>query len=298
MFSLCCGKGQIKLPKVRPTPKYLLDLYMDKKKGPNFRRNIRPYNAMLNFSSIGGKIDHGINKGRGPNVFRMTGVNHHKMGSLLPNDGEPPKFCQLYIYDTDNEVENRLKSINVQHSSKIEPEIVEGLIKMLEENNHLVQKFRMARDRFKNDNVIDLKIIMKILRSTSGRENHIMPSDEIAVIMVGDDDPKCEDRDIVVSSKTDGLQRITTLHPLMMALQYPILFPHGEDGFRKGLKYCVSSNDRKKKRENVTMREYYCHTFMVRLDQGTFSFIGIVCKFKLQNYLLILDMFALTRSYS
>ncbi|KAK1381124.1 hypothetical protein POM88_027868 [Heracleum sosnowskyi] len=41
-----------------------------------------------------------------------------------------------------------------------------------------------------------------------------------------------------------------------------------EDGFRKGLKYSVSSDDRQKKRENVTMREYYSYTFMVRLDQG------------------------------
>lgn len=193
------------------------------------------------------------------------------MGSLIPKDGATPNFCQLYIYDTENEVENRMKSINVQHSNTIEPKILEGLIKMLEENNHLIQTFRMAIDRFKNENVVDLKIVMKVSRSTSGRENHIMPSNEIAVLMVGDDDPKCEDRDIVVSSKTEGLKRITTLHPLMMSLQYPILFPHGEDGFHKDLKYHKTSAERKKKRENVTMREYYSHTFMVRLEQGITS---------------------------
>jgi hypothetical protein len=32
------------------------------------------------------------------------------MGSLLPKDGETPKFAQLYIYDTDNEVDHRIKS--------------------------------------------------------------------------------------------------------------------------------------------------------------------------------------------
>ena len=117
---------------------------------------------------------------------------------------------------------------------------------MLDENNHLVKKFRMAHDRFRDDNIVDLKIVMKVSRATSGRENHLMPSNEIAVIMVGDDDLKCEDRDIVVSSKSDGLKRITTLHPLMMALQYPLLFPRGEDGFHKELKYIVTPDSRKK----------------------------------------------------
>lgn len=71
-FSLCCGKGEIKLPKVKPTPQFLLDLHKDKEKATNFRRCIRSYNAMVNFSSIGGKVDHSINKGRGPKIFRMT----------------------------------------------------------------------------------------------------------------------------------------------------------------------------------------------------------------------------------
>lgn len=87
--------------------------------------------------------------------------------------------------------------------------------------------------------------------------------------MVDDDDPKCEDRDIVVSSKSEGLKRITTLHPLMMTLQYHVLFPHGEDGFHKKIKYQKLPCNRPKKRENVTMKEYYSYTFMVRLEQGT-----------------------------
>ncbi|XP_074370042.1 uncharacterized protein LOC141711481 [Apium graveolens] len=217
LFSICCGKGEIKLPKVKPTPKFLMDLHQDRVYGPKFLRSISSYNAMINFSSLGGRIDNSINRSRGPKIFRMSGVNHHKMGSLLPNDGETPKFCQLYIYDTENEVENMMKLINVQNSSNIDPEILE---------------------------------------------------DEIAVLMIGDDDPKCEDRDIVVSSKTDGLKRITTLHPLMMALQYPILFPNGEDGFHKKIKYQKLPGNSQKRRENVTMKEYYSYTFMVRIEQG------------------------------
>lgn len=268
VFSMCCGKGQIQLPKAEPTHPYLFDLHQNKEKSPKFRRAIRAYNAMLNFSSIGGKIDRSINKGRGPNIFRMTEINHRKMGSLLPSEGEAPKFCQLYIYDTENEIKNRMKAINVQESEVIQPEIIQGLIKMLEEYNPLVQKFRMARDRFKNENIVDLKIVMKVSRATSGHENHVMPSNEVVALIIGQDDPKCEDRDIIVSSKMEGLKRITSLHPLMMSLQYPLLFPRGGDGFHKQLYYKKIPGGSKKKRENVTQREYYSHTLMVRPGEG------------------------------
>jgi hypothetical protein len=30
---------------------------------------------------------------------------------MLPKDGDAPKFAQLYIYDTDNEVANRIHSV-------------------------------------------------------------------------------------------------------------------------------------------------------------------------------------------
>jgi len=62
---------------------------------------------MFSFTSMGGKIDKSINKGKGPYVFRLSGQNYHSMGSLLPDVGETPKFSQLYIYDTENEEVNR-----------------------------------------------------------------------------------------------------------------------------------------------------------------------------------------------
>jgi hypothetical protein len=56
---------------------------------------------------MGGKVDSSINRGNAPFVFRLSGENYHCIGSLLPPDGSEPKFSQLYIYDTDNEVANR-----------------------------------------------------------------------------------------------------------------------------------------------------------------------------------------------
>ena len=36
--------------------------------------------------------------------------------SLLPNTGSTPKFAQLYIYDTDNKVSNKISAIRYLYS--------------------------------------------------------------------------------------------------------------------------------------------------------------------------------------
>ena len=54
-------------------------------------------------------------------------------------------------------------------------------------------------------------------------------------------------RDIIVSIKNKGLQRITIFHPAYMALQYPLLFPYGERGFQLGIPYHHESESNKNK---------------------------------------------------
>lgn len=111
-FSLCCTRGKIVLPVFPKEPPSLLwNLYTNNHpKSKHFMENIRRYNTMFSFTSMGGKVDHKYNNGRGPYVYRLQGQNCHRMGGLVPVDANPPIFSQLYIYDTTNEVENRLKA--------------------------------------------------------------------------------------------------------------------------------------------------------------------------------------------
>ncbi|XVF70625.1 hypothetical protein PTKIN_Ptkin11bG0178000 [Pterospermum kingtungense] len=94
-FSLCCIEGKVSLPSFKQTPSPLAELmdYRGGKKARLFRDNIRFYNSMFQFTSIGGKIDGRVNRKPGPYVFRINGQNHHKLGSLLPMDGQKPKFA-------------------------------------------------------------------------------------------------------------------------------------------------------------------------------------------------------------
>ncbi|GKC73323.1 hypothetical protein Tco_1119206, partial [Tanacetum coccineum] len=71
------------------------------------------------------QIDESINAGRGSYVFKVYGQIYHWIGSLCPPAGEPPRFLQLYIYDTNNEVQNRMHHFGGIDNSQLEPKIVE-----------------------------------------------------------------------------------------------------------------------------------------------------------------------------
>lgn len=111
-YHLCCGNGKIGLPLLRQPPTYLHHLLFDNDSADskNFQQNIRLYNMMFSFTSPGAKLDHSINNGRGPPCIRIQGQTCHRIGSLLPPADQTPKYAQLYIFDTENEVENRINS--------------------------------------------------------------------------------------------------------------------------------------------------------------------------------------------
>lgn len=107
-FSLCCMQGKVQLPLLKHPPQIIYDLLKKKHNRSNhFLENIRGYNMMYSFTSMGGRIIAPTTKGRGPYNYKIGGQNHHLIGTLLPADGARPKFSQLYIYDTEDEIKNR-----------------------------------------------------------------------------------------------------------------------------------------------------------------------------------------------
>lgn len=127
-FSICCQKGKVKLPLLQPPPPYLKQLLETEGSDlRTFKEQSRMLNSLFALTSMGGKVDNKINEGNAPYVFRLNGQNHHKIGSLLPPVGEEPKFTQLYIHDTENEVQNRLNILGDNKKNKI---LIQRLLKI------------------------------------------------------------------------------------------------------------------------------------------------------------------------
>lgn len=281
-FSICCRNGQVKLPPERKPPKFLADLLQGGSRTNHFKKHIRIYNSLFAFTSLGGKVDHNINSGRAPYTFKLCGQNYHLLGSICPVDGELPKYCQLYVYDTENEVENRKNAF--PGSDTTDPDIVNGLLLMLNENNSLVHGFRMARDRFKDNEPEECTLKLVKSFSASGRPNPTGPSNEVGALIVGDIDGAAHWRDIIVQLKNKKLKRIYETNRHFMQLQYPIIFPFGDDGFHPEIKLMpkrgghpiinpdpIDETEESKHREFVSLREYYAYKLMIRLSEGKFS---------------------------
>lgn len=111
-FALCCGQGQVQLPLLKQSPDILSKLLNDKDEiSKYYRENIRQINMVFLFTSLGGKIDRSAPQGAGPKMVVLQGEKYHLMGSLKPPPGGDPKFGQLYIVDTENEIDNRASII-------------------------------------------------------------------------------------------------------------------------------------------------------------------------------------------
>ncbi|WOG92308.1 hypothetical protein DCAR_0311571 [Daucus carota subsp. sativus] len=177
------ASGQVVLPPEKHAPEPLASLLYGGPKSTHFRKNIRVYNCMFAMCSSGGKIDHKINRGGAPFCFKIRGQNLHFIGSLIPDEGEKPKFCQLYIYDTDNEQSNRIGAVGAKVDD-VDLDIVDSLTRMLDENNKLVSYFRTAQRRFKSNEQEDFKLVLISSQAENGRPNIIGPSNEVAGLIV------------------------------------------------------------------------------------------------------------------
>lgn len=259
-FNLCCKSGQVKLPLLPLTPPYLESLLGDQQ----YRPKSRTYNSLLSFTSTGGKIDHTVNDGRGPYVYRISGSNYHRIGSLLPQPGEDPKFAQLYIYDVNNETRNRLNTMGGSEASTINPGTLEGLQRMLDNINPYVAVFRNAANMLHcQGQTRDLQI--KLIRAREGRQYDQPTANEVAALMVGDGTEDLGNRDVILQTLDGRLQRIDETHPSYMPLQYPLLFPYGTDGWTPGIPKVGSTST---SRGDVSMRQALAYRIQNREGEG------------------------------
>jgi hypothetical protein len=84
---------------------------------------------------------------------------------------------------------------------------------------------------------------------------------EVAVLIVDGDDQVGTSRDIVLRPQSGGFQRIAETHPSYDALSYPLLFPHGEQGWHPGLTQSAHSNSR------LTLRQWISYHLFSRANR-------------------------------
>ncbi|GJW02772.1 hypothetical protein Tco_1561628, partial [Tanacetum coccineum] len=126
LYSICYGRGKIKLgTELKQPPKLLKDLITNiRNKSTSFIENIRRYNSMFAFTSMGCQVDDTVDMGRGMFCYRIHGENYHRLGALIPETARNP--------------------VRPQKIKKLDHGLTKEIRDMLDSINTLVEKFRMA----------------------------------------------------------------------------------------------------------------------------------------------------------
>ncbi|CAN1135101.1 ATP-dependent DNA helicase pif1 [Linum perenne] len=119
---------------------------------------------------------------------------------------------------------------------------------MLDLHNVLARSFRQVRCSLQQPANMQLNLRISGSRVPNGRQ-YELPS----------------------GTDSTGLTRITSLNPLFDSLHFPLLFPHGDDGFHTNIRYDPAHVPPKTKRQFVTQREYYCFRIQYRSSEGKTS---------------------------
>jgi hypothetical protein len=276
-FSLCYENGKVLLSNLPATPQELEVLFTNKESSAvKFRDQIRMYNSVLAFTSLGAKVDESVTGGPGSYSFCIQGELYHKIGSLCLAEGQRPQFTQLYIHDTKCEHQNRHAIM-----PSLDPMTLDRLLTMMYNINPYVEVFKMARDMMATKGApMDLKLHLIASRTKDARRYNVPTANEVAALMVGNGSEVVDRRDVILAQQAGPFQRISELHVGYMALHYPLLFPYGEDGWHPNILVNVvvadadldedhaRESELQRKHCNVTMAEFYGYQLQHRHIDG------------------------------
>lgn len=191
----------------------------------HFLSKIRKYNSCFQMTSFGATK---VVRNNFMPTFRVQGQIYHQMGSMLPVPDANHRFLQIYFMrqaDDNDQVQQRR-----QYNSGTNHRIVAELQVMFHGNNQLVNTFKQANDdpRLRTD---DHFITIHADKTPTGehqRRFNAPTIDDVAILMVGE---PVASRDIIIRRRDESMTRISETHRSYDALQYPIIFPYGEDGY-------------------------------------------------------------------
>ena len=162
-------------------------------------------------------------------TFRIQGALHHSMGSLLPPPGERPRFAQVYMFDSAQE---QLQFRHETHPN-LQLDILQLLSAILQEINPYVQFWKNSAERIAENAQLTIRLTMLNPTVRDPRRYNRPTADEVAAIIIQpENDNEPLDRDIIIQRRNTGeLRRISQHSPCYIPMRYPLIFPHGEEGW-------------------------------------------------------------------
>ncbi|KAL5713216.1 DNA helicase [Ranunculus cassubicifolius] len=197
---------------------------------------------------MGVHLDTNLASGRnGIYTYRAQGAIYHRIGSLFPQFGQRPRFLQMYLYDTDHEIENRLAE-----NETLNPQVLAILKQTLDDHNAFVHVLRQISTLPSHQ---DVRLHLKEGRPNQHQYN-LPTSSQVAAILIDGEDPYDRTkRDIIVETNSDHLLNLPDTAGFYDPLQYPLLHPYGELGWDVHLHNSPPNK--------ISCRAFYCYLLQV-----------------------------------
>ncbi|UYV78775.1 hypothetical protein LAZ67_16002710 [Cordylochernes scorpioides] len=256
---MCCSAGKVRIPDL-PEPPEALRTLLDGSSphSAEFMQRVRHYNNAFQMTSFG----------CGSRVvlpvymptFKVQGQVYHSIGSVLPplnSDSRQlqPAFLQVFfIGDSSAEVATRHRNFPIT-----KPHIVSILQDMLHRHNPYVHLFKASIEKMPSP---DYKLVIKAEKAPPGHHSRTFNAatiNEVAIVIVQEN---CDRRDIVLSKRGSGVQRIDEFDRSYNALQYPLVFWNGQDGYHFHIPQLIDGVPSAHK--TVSCMDFYASLLMIR----------------------------------
>ncbi|CAG8741214.1 15100_t:CDS:2 [Cetraspora pellucida] len=157
-----------------------LDHYMlEKVTLPPFQNLPTSLNNLLTETNPRANIDNQVTGTSGVYTFRIHGEVYHRIGAFSFNPESQPQFAQIYIYDTDYELQNR---INIMPG--LDSTILADLQQMLHDINPYANVFHQVGYFLNYDPLLDLKLIITNNRTKDPCCYNTPNASKVAIIMI------------------------------------------------------------------------------------------------------------------
>ena len=182
-------------------------------------------------------------------MFTVQGQVYHRIGSMLPLPDEESQFLQIYFMgDAQVEAERRHCAM-----ADLKLDIMLPIQEMLHRTNSFVTTFETALERWACTRTLHHAV-------EHSRRFIALAVDEVAILIVGQDLNK---RDIALQKQDNQLYWVSDTHCSYNALQYPLLFCHGEDGYNFE-QHQFNPSTGQTTSEKVSAMDFYGHRIMKR----------------------------------
>ncbi|UYV76777.1 hypothetical protein LAZ67_14001997 [Cordylochernes scorpioides] len=193
-------------------------------------------------------------------TFKVQCQVYHRIGSVLPplnSDTHQlqPAFHQVFfIGDISAEVSTRHRNFPIT-----KPHIVSILQDIFHRHNPYIHLFKASIEKMPSP---DYKLVIKADKTPPGHHPRTFNAptiNEVAIVIVQEN---CDRRDIVLSKRGSGVQRINEFHRSYDALQYLLVFWNGQDGYHFHIPQLIDGVPSAHK--TVSCMDFYASLLMIR----------------------------------